>query len=226
MKIDFTRAQALYQTRGIGGGEAVLGARPGLLVIDFTYGFTDPSEPLGSDYDSEVAVTADLIERMRTAGLPVFFSRNAFQGGRGAGAWRRKFPAVGLLVDGERATEIDARVAPTEQDYVYTKEYPSFFFATPLASDLTHERVDSLIVTGCTTSGCVRATVVDAVQHGYPTTVVQDAVADRDEAPHRANLFDMGAKYAEVVKSVDVMSALGTKDDIGQTKSMTRVPNS
>jgi nicotinamidase-related amidase len=183
------------------------GKRPGLVVVDLSRGFTDPSFPTGADLTSQVTGTAQLIDAMHARSLPVLFTVIAFQENlRDAGAWLTKFPGARGLVEGTPASELDPRLPVAPEDTVLVKKAPSAFFGTSLAAMLTAEAVDTVIVCGATTSGCVRASVVDSVQHGFQTLVVRDCVGDRAEGPHEANLFDMQAKYADVI---DLDEALG-----------------
>lgn len=204
----FERAQAIYDEIGM-GNLIGLGARPALLVVDFTYGFTDPESPVGCDMSAAVESTAQLLAAARAAECPVFYTINGFRPDlQDAGVWPQKFPAIRHLVLGTRWTEIDARIAPATDDMVIVKQYPSAFFGTSLASMLNARCADSVIVAGATTSGCVRASAVDALQHGYRVVVPAECVADRHDAPHRANLFDLHAKYADVVSLDEVCKSL------------------
>lgn len=124
-----------------------------------------------------------------------------------AGVWAEKFPSLDTLTFGSRWVRIDERVQPRDEDLVLEKQYPSAFFGTTLTSNLTARRIDSLVITGTTTSGCIRATTVDALQHGYRTFVPENCVADRHDAPHRANLFDLNAKYANVGALDELLSS-------------------
>jgi maleamate amidohydrolase len=187
------------------------GARPAVLVVDFSYGFTDPQYPTGADMTEQVLATRRLLDAARSAGAPVLYTTVAYDGGqRAALPWLQKAPGLAALRPGTRLVEIDARVAPADEDTVLVKTGASAFFGTPLAGILAGLRVDTLIVTGATTSGCVRASVVDAVQYGYPVLVPRECVADRAQGPHEANLFDMQQKYADVVGLDDVLDHIGS----------------
>jgi maleamate amidohydrolase len=207
----FDHAQAIYDQIGM-GNLVGLGARPGVLVVDFTYGFTDPDSPIGCDMSDAVESTAQLLDVARDVPCPVFYTINGFRRDlQDAGVWPRKFPPIRHLVLGTRWTEIDARIAPEPDDVVLVKQYPSAFFGTSLASMLNAQRLDSLVLAGATTSGCVRASAVDALQHGYRVVVAAECVADRHDAPHRANLFDLHAKYADVVGLDEVCKSLADR---------------
>jgi nicotinamidase-related amidase len=185
-------------------GRAGFGTRPALLVIDVNLGFTDPRSPLVCPLDDVVAAIARLLRETRAAGLPVVYTTVAYDEGakRTAAVFIDKVPALLTLEAGSRWIEIDPRIAPRPDEPVLTKLYASAFFGTPLASQLASAGCDSVIVTGASTSGCVRATAVDALQHGYRVAVPREAVGDRNAAAHEANLYDIDAKYGDVV-SVD-----------------------
>lgn len=198
MILDFSKAAHLYEQQKI-GREMELGDHPAVVVTDFIYGFTDPNSPIGCNMDVAVENTSRLLEVIRAFQLPIFYTVHGYRPDmRDAGIWPKKYPSLNTLIVGSRWTEIDARVKPQSEDVVLVKQYPSAFFGTSLQSMLVANQIDSLIITGCTTSGCIRASVVDAIQHGFRVFVPEECVADRDEAPHRANLFDIGTKYADV----------------------------
>jgi maleamate amidohydrolase len=201
-------AQGVYERSGI-GGRAGFGDRPAVLVVDFQKGFTNPESPVGSDLTEEISATASLLETARVHGLPVAYTAVGFDPGLRDGAtWLRKMPGLSVLVDGSTYCEIDERVAPAAGDPVWVKRASSAFFGTPLISFLTAAQVDTLIVTGCVTSGCVRATTIDAVSWGYRTIVPQECVGDRAQGPHDWNLFDIDSKYADVVSLAEVLEHL------------------
>lgn len=195
-------AGEVYRARRIGEPQAPF-RRPALVVVDLTYAFTDPSSALGCDADEAVHQTAYLLGSARSAGVPVVFTRIRYSPASTAVAapFLEKMPGLAESVAGSRWAEIDARVAPRPDEPVLTKLFASGFFGTDLAAFLTVNRRDGVVVTGATTSGCVRATVVDALQHGYRVQVPAAAVADRAEAPHEAALFDIQAKYGQVVST-------------------------
>lgn len=192
--------EEIYQRAGF-TGRLELGRVPALLVVDFCRGFTDPACPLGSDVTAAVEATRRLLREARAGVLmTVVFTTICFDDSLKDGAvWIRKAPSLAELRRGSRWVELDPRLERLPDEVVIEKKGASAFFGTPLAATLAAARVDTLLVAGTTTSGCVRASVVDAVQHGYPPFVVRDCVADRAEAPHQANLFDMEAKYAELL---------------------------
>ncbi|HSG90360.1 MAG TPA: isochorismatase family protein [Pseudomonadales bacterium] len=177
------------------------GAAPALLVVDACTGFTDPACPLGSEVGAELAVIARLMAHAHAARWPVVLSRVIYHDDGEAPVFRARLPALDLLAADGPWTAIDPRLAPAADDLILDKQYASCFFATDLGAWLQARGVDTLYVTGFTTSGCVRASAVDALQHDLRTFVIEDAVADRDAAAHRANLHDLAAKYAEVIRS-------------------------
>jgi len=193
-------------------GRAGLGARPALVVVDVNRGFTDPTSPLVCDLDDVVAAIARLLDGFRSAELPVAFTTVAYDeaGKRAADVFITKVPALLTLESDSAWVEIDPRVAPTDYEPVFTKLWASAFFGTAFGSWLATAGCDSLVVTGASTSGCIRATAVDALQHGYRAVVPREAVGDRNPAAHEANLYDIDTKYGDVVSVDDVLSWVGT----------------
>ena len=191
-------------------GRAGLGRRPALVVVDVNRGFTDPASPLVCDLDGVVDAIQRLLDGFRAAGLPVAFTTVAYDeaGKQAAEVFIAKIPALLVLEAGNRWTEIDPRIAPGADEPVLTKLWASAFHGTPLSSFLTTQGCDSVVVTGASTSGCVRATAVDALQHGYRVLVPRDAVGDRNPAAHEANLYDIDTKYGDVVTTDDVLSGI------------------
>jgi nicotinamidase-related amidase len=185
------------------------GVRPALLVVDFINGFTDPSSPLGGDFSAQLRVTQELLNRFRRAGLPVVFTTIAYEPGfRDAGLFIKKIPSLAILLRGSRASQVDDRIQPQASDYVLEKKFASAFFGTDLDFHLKSRGVDTIVMTGCTTSGCIRASAIDSLQYGFHTVVVKDGVGDRAQGPHEANLFDIDAKYGDVVTMTDVIGYL------------------
>ena len=182
-------------------GESVtLGSRPAVLVVDFSCGFTDPECTLGADMTEQVEATRRLLDAARAKGLPVIFTTIGFEPSlKDGGLWLEKAPALGDLQIGGRWVEIDPRLEPQEGETIVVKKGASAFFGTNLAAILISQGIDSVILCGATTSGCVRATAIDLLQYGFPTLVPRECVGDRAQAPHDANLFDIQAKYADVV---------------------------
>jgi nicotinamidase-related amidase len=180
------------------------GRRSALLVVDLVRAFTEPDSPLGSDLDLVVRRSSELVAAARPAGALVFFSVPVAE----AGGWSRKIPANDLLVPGTRAVELDPRLGACADDTVFTKTYPSCFFGTDLVTRLVHRGVDTLLIAGASTSGCVRATAVDACSYGLRTIVVADAVGDRSAISHEVSLSDLALKYADVIDSTAANAAL------------------
>ena len=201
-----------YKKAGL-GQELGFGEQPALLIIDLMYAFTDPETPFGSNMDEEVQDTARVIHLARQKGIPVIFTAMGYEEGCESemGIWLKKAPTLALFKAGSRFVEIDERVKPMTGEPVIIKQGPSAFFGTHLAALLIRLGVDTLIITGCTTSGCVRATVVDALQYSFRAIVPRECVADRAKGPHEANLFDINQKYGDVVpvqKVIDYLNNL------------------
>lgn len=210
-------ATGVYGERGFGNRQGA-GDRPCLVVVDLSNGFTDPASALHCDCEGAVAATARLLAAARAAGAPVAFTTVEFDEGtrKAAAHFIAKAPALLTLEPGSRWSQIDERIAPAPGEPLLVKLFASAFFGTPLATFLAQQRCDTVIVTGASTSGCVRATVVDAVQHGYRTLVPREAVADRAASAHEASLTDIDAKYADVVglqEALDVLARFGGGED-------------
>ena len=176
-----------------------LGRKPALLIIDANVGFTDPTFPLGAECGAEIAVIAKLISAFRRYRLPVVYTRHAYSHASEAPAFRAKLPESNLLVAGSAVTQIDPRIAPAPEDIVINKTVPSAFFDSSLRQMLYGLGVDSAVVVGFTTSGCVRASAVDAMQCNFKLVVVREACGDRDPEAHQSNLRDLDLKYGDVV---------------------------
>lgn len=202
--------QKLYSERGLGGRQGA-GTRPVLVIVDLNRGFTDPASPLHCDTDSAVEATARLLEVARASGCPVAFTTISYDesGKRVAKSFIDKVPTLLTLAADSPWPEIDGRISPLPGEPVLNKLFASAFFGTPLAPMLAAAHCDTIVVTGASTSGCVRATVVDGMQYGYKVVVPRDAVADRAPGPHEANLFDIDAKYGDVVSIEEAMELLG-----------------
>jgi maleamate amidohydrolase len=185
-------------------GQAVtMGERPAVLVVDFSCGFTDAECAVGSDLTAEVESTRRLLDAARAKGLPVIFTTIGYEPSlKDGGLWLQKVPSLGDLQVGGHWVEIDPRLDPQPDETILLKKGASAFFGTNLATILVSQGIDSVILCGATTSGCIRATAIDLLQYGFPAMVPRECVGDRAQAPHEANLFDIQAKYADVV-SVD-----------------------
>ena len=196
----------LYRKRGL-GSRVGFGSRPAVVVVDFIVGFTDITSPLAGDFSRELRATSSILSAMRKRGFPVFFTTTAYDKAMTeAGVFVRKVPSLAVLQRGSRWVEIDPSLKRRSNEVVIEKQYASAFFGTPLASTLHAQGVDTLIVTGCTTSGCVRATAVDGLQHGLRVIVPRECVGDRAAGPHEANLIDIDGKYGDVVSVAEVVS--------------------
>lgn len=198
--------EKLYYERGFGGSLG-FGRFPALIVVDMQIGFTDPDLPLGSKQDREIENIDALLQAFRSGPLPIFFLgiRYNEKDCADAGVWRLKNAGVATMAVGGRATELDPRLRRTEDEPIVYRRYPSGFFGTDLSSRLTTRGVDTAVVVGCTTSGCVRATVVDVLQYGFRPIVAADAVADRSPDAHNQSLVDMEAKYADVMDTGSII---------------------
>jgi maleamate amidohydrolase len=187
------------------------GGRPALLVVDFVRAYLVPGSPLYAGVESARDAAAELLTAARAAGVPVMHTNVAYEpGGADGGVFFRKLPALASFERG-RHPELAAfgeGLEPRPGERVFTKQYASAFFGTALAEALRALGVDTLLIAGVSTSGCVRATAVDACQHGFVPLVVREAVGDRHPAPHEANLFDLQAKYAEVVGLAEAQAYL------------------
>ena len=211
-----------YERKGL-GVRAGYGARPVLLVVDFIYGFTDPATPLGGDFSNQLLVTGQLLFEFRQRGLPVVYTTIAYdEDMRDAGMWVKKIPSLTILRRGSRMAEVDERIRPRRGEYVVEKKYASAFFGTDLEAHLRALGVDTIIMAGCTTSGCIRSSAIDSISCGFHTIVVEDAVGDRAEGPHQANLFDIDAKYGDVVSSREATNYLRSLTAAGDPAAMAR----
>ncbi|MDD7963866.1 isochorismatase family protein [Actinomycetospora lemnae] len=210
MAAEHTPVDAVYARAGFGAA-VPRGSRPALVVVDLTRGFTEAAFPSGSDLTAEVAATNRLVDAARRGGAPVVWTVISYTPAEADGdaiAWLRKAPGMRALREGSEAVAIDPRLDHRGDDPLIVKKGASAFHGSGLASLLTGLHVDTAVVCGATTSGCVRATAVDAVQSGFDTLVVADACGDRARAPHDAALFDLQAKYADVVTLDDAVSYL------------------
>ncbi len=192
---------------GVFDGKVGFGSRPAVIVIDFTRAYTTPGEPLfAKGVVSAVDETVCLLEAARAARVPVIYTKVMYHPSLIDGAlFVKKVPVLQTLVPGEPMAEIDPKVAPRPDELVIVKQYPSCFFGTPLMSALTSLGIDTLVLTGCSTSGCVRATAIDGLQYGFRVIVPRECVGDRHDGPHDANLFDINAKYGDVVAKAEVI---------------------
>lgn len=201
-----------FAERGF-GQRLGFGEQPAVVVIDMVNAFTNPALPLGADLDREIGQICRILAAARGRGVPIYFSTVRMQERDFEDSvWYRKMPrGFRTLLEGTPEVEVDARLARRPDEPLITKQYASCFFGTDLMSRLNTHRVDTLIVTGCTTSGCVRATAVDAVQNGFRPVVPAQAVGDRALPAHEQSLFDLQAKYADVVSVDEVVTYLESR---------------
>ncbi len=199
----------MSQLAGFGARQGA-GRRPALLVIDMSLGFTSPASPLHCELEDVVAAIDKLLVAARLQGLPVAYTTVSYgEGDRTAArAFIEKIPILMTLAEGSSFTEIDPRLAPRRDEPVLNKLFASAFFGTPLQSLLVAHGCDSVIVTGASTSGCVRATAVDVLQHGYRLTIPREAVGDRNAAAHEQALYDVDAKYGDVVSLEEALALI------------------
>lgn len=187
------------------------GRKCALLIVDVVAAYLEPTSPFYCE-TAQAALESNerLVDQAHKAGAPVIFTNVVFTpGGADGGVFYRKVPALRHFDAGSPLGAFPPSLQPAEGDLVVTKQYASAFFGTSLASTLKAMDVDTLLITGYSTSGCVRATGLDALQHGFIPLIVRDACADRHEGPHEANLFDLQAKYAEVISEGDALQVLG-----------------
>lgn len=185
------------------------GRTPALILVDFAEAYFDKDCDLYAGVEAALASALRIREVAHAVGIPVVLTEVSYQkGGINGGRFFEKAKPLKAFVKGERTAEFAGGLVPRPDEIVVTKQYPSAFFGTSLASTLTAGGIDSVILTGLTTSGCVRATCVDAMSHGFVTSVVREACGDRHAAPHEANLFDMNAKYADVVSEAEIVAYL------------------
>ena len=191
------------------GGTLPFGTNPALLMVDVCNAYLDPSSPLYAGVEDALASNIRLLAAARKAGIPAVFTRVLYSAdGTDGGLFYRKVPALAAYLPGNPLGEFPAGFGPEPGEVVVTKQYPSAFFGTSLAATLNALRVDCLLITGFSTSGCVRASALDALQHGFAPFVVRDACGDRAPGPHEANLFDLQAKYAEVIGEAQALGLI------------------
>lgn len=195
--------------RGVFDGHLPFGQRAALLIVDVVMAYLDPASPLYAGVEDALASNVRLVAAARTAGVPVIFTNVEYApGGADGGVFYRKVPALKLFDRGSPLGAFPPSLLPLPGELVVTKQYASAFFGTRLASTLTAQAIDSVLIGGFSTSGCIRATALDACQHGFLPFVVRQACGDRHAAPHEANLFDLQAKYAEVIDEPEALDLL------------------
>ena len=182
-----------------------LGERPALILVDVINGFTNPACPLGSESDSVVSACKSLLETFRSSQLPVFFTTVVYHNESQARVFRQRVPALNVLTPDSEWVRIDPRIAPLDGETVIEKQWASGFFNTDLKQRLEDAAADSIVIGGLTTSGCVRATAVDGLQNDYRVVLAREATGDRNLVAHDSNLFDLQAKYVDVLALEDVV---------------------
>lgn len=194
---------------GVFEGRLAFGTRPALIVIDMVRAYFDKVSPLYAGVEAVLASTLRMLAAAREAAIPVIFTNVVFQAsGKDGGRFYQKLPVLECFDVGSPLGEFAEGLTPAQGELVVTKQYASAFFGTSLASTLTALGVDTLLITGVTTSGCVRATALDTLQHGFAPFVVREACGDRHPQPHEANLFDLQSKYAEVISEAEAARLL------------------
>jgi nicotinamidase-related amidase len=180
-----------------------------VLVVDLIHGFTDPDCALGADLTEQVRATRQVLDEARTRGHPVVFTTIQYEPNlKDCGLGLQELPGLAVLQTGRREVQIDPRLARADDETIIVKKGPSAFFGTNLASILIAQQVDTVVLCGASTSGCIRATAVDLLQYGFPTLVPRECVGDRAQAPHEANLLDIDAKYANVTSVCEALEYL------------------
>jgi len=200
-----------------------LGQWPAVLVVDFSCGFTDPTSLVGAEVTESVLATRKLLDVARRQSVLVVFTMIGFTpGAEDAGLWTAKSPNLATITIGTRWVATDPRLDPRPKDITLVKKGASAFFGTNLAAVLVSHHVDTVILCGATTSGCIRATAIDLMQNGWPSLVPRECVADRAPGPHEANLFDIQAKYADVVSladAIEYLESLGQADTVRHSRT-------
>ncbi len=185
-----------------------LGQSPALLIVDVIKGFTDPDCPLGSEAASVVEANRQLMEVFHSQNRPVYLTTVVYDSDEQASVFRARVPALNVLSRGAHWCDIDPRLPLSASDTIIEKTHASAFHGTELAELLRREGIDSLVVTGLTTSGCVRASAVDGLQHNFKCVIPEEATGDRDPSAHQANLYDLNAKYVDVLPLDKVLTLL------------------
>ena len=192
-------------------GRLSFGQRPALLIVDFVMAYLDEASPLYANVEAALASNERLLAAAREASIPVYFTNVVYEAdGLDGGLFYKKIPSLRVFLKGSPLGAFPPSLEPLDSEHVISKQFASAFFNTSLTEMLTSQGIDTLLVTGLSTSGCVRATALDALQSGFAPFVVRDACGDRHPAPHEANLFDLQAKYAEVISETEAIAFLRT----------------
>ena len=190
-------------------GRLSFGKRPALIIVDFVMAYLNKASPLYAGAEEALASTERLLASARNAKVPVIFTNVVYQlGGADGGLFYRKIPALNVFIKGSPLGSFPPSLQPMADEQIISKQFASAFFGTNLASILASLNIDTLLIAGMSTSGCVRATALDALQHGFAPFVVREACGDRHAGPHEANLFDLQAKYAEVISEQEACAFL------------------
>ena len=198
----------IYRKQGFGNSSGI-GQRPALLIVDFVNGFANPDQFGGGNIGEAIENTRELLAAARTLSLPVAFTRVVYaDDGSDAGVFTMKAPALKQLTEESFISQIVDQLKPKDGEYIVRKTQPSAFFGTNLTAWYVSRGVDTLVVAGCTTSGCVRASVIDSMSYNFRTVVASNCVGDRALGPHEANLFDMEQKYADLMTSSEIIAVL------------------
>ena len=201
----------IYQKQGFGNSSGI-GQSPALLVVDFINGFANPDQFGGGNIGEAIENTWELLAACRKLGLPVAFTRVVYaDDGSDAGVFTLKAPTLKQLTETAFGSQIVDELTPWDGEYIVRKTQPSAFFGTNLTAWLVSKGVDTVITTGCTTSGCIRASVTDSMSYNFKTVVATDCVGDRALGPHEANLFDMQQKYADLMTSAEIIAVLNER---------------
>lgn len=203
--------QALLDNyKGVFDGRLGFGVRPAVLVVDFVKAYTTPGSALyAPPVVDAVEASVEVLRRARIKSVPIVYTRVLYSNsGLDGGLFVQKVPVLRTFVMGEPLTDVVEVLSPQPDDVVLIKQYASAFFGTALSSMLTSQGVDTILLLGCSTSGCIRATAVDGLQHGFRVMVPRECVADRAREPHEANLFDIHSKYGDVISRDEVLSYL------------------
>ena len=178
-----------------------IGDYPALVVVDMCKAFIDSSSPLGFECNELIQANINLVNKFRLNKFPVIFTTTIYRNQSEANVFRSKIPALNILEPESDAVTFIDDLAPSIDEILIEKKFASAFFQTKLIDSLHKMKADSIVICGVTTSGCVRATAVDSLQNNFPTTIVEDCVGDRDLDAHKANLYDLRSKYADVIHS-------------------------
>jgi maleamate amidohydrolase len=197
-----------YASAGF-GGSLTFGAKPALLIVDVVMAYLDPTAALYAGVESALASNERLVAAARESGVPVIFTNVVYQpGGLNGGMFFKKVPALKAFEVGSALGAFPPTLQPLASELVVSKQYPSAFFGTSLASTLHSAGIDTLMITGFSTSGCVRASALDALCYGFAPFVIREACGDRDPRPHEQNLFDMQAKMAQVISEDEAVTLM------------------